>query len=264
MGVSPVHPDTLAYFPCYCGLYGAGVSPVHIDALVISYLKLFLFPCYCGLHGAGVSPVHPDTLAYFPCYCGLYGAGVSPVHIDAVVISYLKLFLFPCYCGLHGTGVSPVHPDTLAYFPCYCGLYGAGVSPVHIDAVVFSRYLLSFLELSLARYYDELLLAVGAFYKSKGLRIDGVSCLCLLSPPAPAPHSKCLGQSVARFTRPFESRPADPTRRAHYLHLITHPRSSGAIPTTAATLSTPRNLERAEGPSSAHRKGFQCRRRLKF
>ena len=263
-GVSPVHPDTLAYFPCYCELDGAGVSPVYIDAMVISYLKLFLFPCYCGLHGAGVSPVCPDTLAYFPCYCELDGAGVSPVYIDAMVISYLKLFLFPCYCGLHGAGVSPVHPDTLAYFSCYCGLDGAGVSPVYIDTMVFSRYLLSFLELSFARYDDELLLAVGAFYKSKGLRIDGNSCLCFLSPPAPAPHSKCLGQSVARYTRPFESRPADPTRRVHYLRLITQPRSSGVIPTTSATFSTPRNLERAEGPSSAHRKGFQCRRRLKF
>ena len=131
-----------------------------------------------------------------------------------------------------------------------------GVSPVYIPAVVFSRYLLSFLELSFARYDDELLLAVGAFYKSKGLRIDGNSCLCFLSPPAPAPHSKCLGQSVARYTRPFESRPADPTRRVHYLRLITQLRSSGVIPTTSATFSTPRNLERAEGPSSAHRKGF--------
>ena len=123
------------------------------------------------LYGAGVSPVYPDTLAYFKCYCELDGAGVSPVYIDAMVISYLKLFLFPCYCGLYGAGVSPVYPDTLAYFPCYCELDGAGVSPVYIDTVVFSRYLLSFLELSFAKHNDELLLAVGAFYKSKGLRI---------------------------------------------------------------------------------------------
>ena len=181
-----------------------------------------------------------------------------------MVISHLKLFLFPCYCGLHGAGVSPVYPDTLAYFPCYCELDGAGVSPVYIDTVVFSRYLLSFLELSFAKHDDKLLLAVGAFYKSKGLRIDGNSCLSFLSPPAPAPHSKCLGQSVARYTRPFESRPADPTRRVYYMRLISQPRSSGVIPTKSAVFSTPRNLERAEGPSSAHRKGFQCRRRLKF
>ena len=263
-GVSPVYPDTLAYFKCYCELDGAGVSPVYIDAMVTSYLKLFWFPCYCGLYGAGVSPVYPDTLAYFKCYCELDGAGVSPVYIDAMVTSYLKLFWFPCYCGLYGAGVSPVYPDTLAYFKCYCELDGAGVSPVYIDTMVSSRYLLSSLELSVAKHNNELLLAVGAFYKSKGLRIDSNSCLYFLSPPAPAPHSKCLGQSVARFSRPFESRPADPTRRVYQLRLISQPRTSGVIPTKSAVLSTPRNLERAEGPSSAHRKGFQCRRRLKF
>ena len=149
-------------------------------------------------------------------------------------------------------------------FHAICELDGAGVSPVYIDTVVFSRYLLSFLELSFAKHDDELLLAVEAFYKSKGLRIDGNSCLYFLSPPALAPHSKCLGQSVARYTQPFESRPADPTRRVYYMRLISQPRSSGVIPTTSAIFSTPRNLERAEGPSSAHRKGFQCRRRLKF
>ena len=250
------------YYYCYYFIITV-LYKLYLSLSLSSFLSFSFSPCHCGLHGAGVSPVHPDTLAYFPCYCELDGAGVSPVYIDAMVI-FISNYLFPCYCGLHGAGVSPVHPDTLAYFPCYCGLDGAGVSPVYIDAVVFSRYLLSFLELSFARYDDELLLAVGAFYKSKGLRIDGNSCLCFLSPPAPAPHSKCLVQSVARFTRPLESRPADPTRRVHYLRLIRQSRSSGVIPATATTLSTPRNLERVEGPSSAHRKGFQCRRRLKF
>ena len=130
--------------------------------------------------------------------------------------------------------------------------------------MVYSCCLLSFLELSLAGYDNELLLAVGAFYKTEGLRIDGNSCLYLLSSPAPVPHSKCLGQSVARFRRPFESRPADPARRERLLHLITQPGTSGVIPATAAIASTPRPLDRAEGPSSAHRRGFQCLRRLKF
>ena len=70
-------------------------------------------------------------------------------------------------------------------------------------------------------------------------------------------------QSVARFRRPFESRPADPARRERLLHLITQPGTSGVIPATAAIASTPRPLDRAEGPSSAHRRGFQCLRRLK-
>ena len=253
------------YYYCYYFIITI-LYKLYLSLSLSSLLSFSFSPCHCGLHGAGVSPVYPDTLAYFSCYCELDGAGVSPVYIDAMVVfisNYPDTF-FPCYCDLHGAGVSPVYPDTLAYFKCYCELDGAGVSPVYIDTVVFSRYLLSFLELSFAKHDDELLLAVGAFYKSKGLRIDGNSCLYFLSPPAPAPHSKCLGQSVARYTRPFESRPADPTRRVYYMRLISQPRSSGVIPTKSAVFSTPRNLERAEGPSSAHRKGFQCRRRLKF
>ena len=71
--------------------------------------------------------------------------------------------------------------------------------------MVYSYYLPSFLELSLAGYdvgvEDELLLAVGALYlfsyRTEGLRIDGNSCLYLLSPPAPASHSVLARVSLA-------------------------------------------------------------------
>ena len=259
---SPVHPDTLAYFSLLLWAIWGWCSPVHVNTVVLSYLQLS-FPLLLWSAWSWCSPIHPDTLAYFSLLLWAIWGWCSPVHIDTVVFSYLKLspslFLWSAW-----SWCSPVHPDTLAYFSLLLWAIWGWCSPVHIDAVVFSGCLLSFLELSLARYDDELLLAVGAFYKSKGLRIDGNSCLCLLSPPAPAPHSKCLGQSVARFRRPFGSRLADPTRRERYLHLVAQPSISGVIPATAAIASTPRPLERAEGPSSAHRKGFQCRRRLKF
>ena len=126
--------------------------------------------------------------------------------------------------------------------------------------------------LSLAGYdvgvRNELLLAVGDFYlfsyRTVGLRIDGNPCPYLLSPPAPAPRTKCLGQSVARFKRPFESRPADPVRREQYHDLALQSGNSGGIAPTAAITATPRLLDRAERPSSAHRRGFTCRRRLEF
>ena len=41
----------------------------------------------------------------------------------------------------------------------------------------------------------------------------------LLSPTAPAPRTRCLGSTVARFARPFESRPVDPVRRECYRQL---------------------------------------------
>ena len=160
----------------------------------------------------------------------------------------------------------------MVYFSLLLLAVWCGSNSVHTGAVVYSCYLLSFLELSLAGYDvgvgDELLLAVGALYlfsyRTEGLRIDGNSCPCLLSPPAPAPHSKCLGQSVTRFKRPFESRPADPVRRERYHHLVVQPFNSGIIPATAEITATPHLLDRAEGPSSAHRRAFMCRRRLEF
>ena len=164
------------------------------------------------------------------------------------------------------------HTVAVVYFSLLLLAVWCGSNSVHTGAVVYSCYLLSFLELSLAGYdvgvRNELLLAVGAFYlfsyRTEGLRIDGNSCPCLLSSPAPAPHSKCLGQSVARFKRPFESRPADPVRRERYHHLVLQSGNSGVIPATAAITATPRLLDRAERPSSAHRRGFMCRRRLEF
>ena len=142
----------------------------------------------------------------------------------------------------------------------------------HTVAVVRSCLSLSFLVLSLAGYdvgvRNELLLALGTFYlfsyRTVGLRIDGNPFPYLLSPTAPAPCTKCLGQSVARFQRPFESRPADPVRRVLYHQLALRPCNSGWIAPTAANIATPRPLERAEEPSSAHRRGFRCRRRLQL
>ena len=209
---------------------------------------------------------------YYCCFC--YYFIVTDLYKTILSLSFsLLLSLYISFlCSLLLLTVccesNPAHPVALAYFSLLLLAVWCWRNPVHTDTVVYSCCLLSFLELSLAGYDDELLLAVGALYlfnyRTEGLRIDGNSCLYLLSPPAPAPHSKCLGQSVARFKRPFESRPADPARRERFLHLVTQPGTSGMIPATATISATPRPLDRPEGPSSAHRGGFQCRRRLKF
>ena len=259
---NPAHPVALAYFSLLLWAIWCWCNPVHIDTVVLSCLglsfSLLLLTVWCWCN-----PAHPVALAYFSLLLWAIWCWCNPVHIDTVVLSCLglsfSLLLLTVWCWCN-----PAHPVALAYFSLLLWAIWCWCNPVHIDTVVLSCCLLSFLELSLAGYDDELLLAVGAFYRTEGLRIDGNSCLYLLSPPAPAPHSKCLGQSVARFRRPFESRPADPARRERFLHLITQPGTSGVIPATAAIASTPRPLDRAEGPSAAHRRGFQCRRRLKF
>ena len=217
------------------------------------------------------NPAHTVTVVYFSLLLLAVWCGSNSIHTGAVVYSCLwlsfSLLLLAVWCESN-----PAHAVTVVYFSLLLLAVWCGSNSVHTGAVVYSCYLLSFLELSLAGYdvgvRDELLLAVGALYlfsyRTEGLRIDGNPCPCLLSPPAPAPHSKCLGQSVARFKRPFESRPADPVRRERYHHLFLQPVNSGVIPATAEITATPRLLDREEGPSSAHRRGFMCRRRLEF
>ena len=117
-------------------------------------------------------------------------------------------------------------------------------------------------------FRDDMLLAIGTFYmlsyRTVGTKIDGNFCPYLLSPTAPAPRTRCLGKSVARFARPFESRPADTVRRELYKQLATQPGNSGWIAPTAALPATPRPLERATEVSFAPRKGLKCKRRLQF
>ena len=117
-------------------------------------------------------------------------------------------------------------------------------------------------------FRDIMLLAIGTFcvlsYRTVGLRFDGNLCPYLLSPTAPAPRTRCLGKSVARFKRPFESRPADSVRRELYHQLASQPGNLGWIAPTAALSATPRPLERAHEVVFAPSKGPSCRRRLQF
>ena len=265
---NPAHTVTVAYFSLLLLAIWCGSNPVHTGTVVYSCLwlsfSLLLLTVWCESN-----PAHPVTVVYFSLLLLAVWCGSNPVHTGAVVYSWLSfsLLLLTVWCESN-----PAHTVTVVYFSLLLLAVWCGSNPFHTGAVVYSCYLLSFLELSLAGYdvgvRDELLLAVGAFYlfsyRTEGLRIDGNSCPYLLSPPAPAPHSKCLGQSVARFKRPFESRPADPVRREWFHHLFTQPVILGVIPATAAISATPRPLDRAEGPSSAHRRGFLCHRRLEF
>ena len=117
-------------------------------------------------------------------------------------------------------------------------------------------------------FRDVMLLAIGTLYmfsyRTVGMKIDGNCCPYLLSPTAPAPCTRCLGSSVARFAKPFESRPADTVRRELFKQLATQPGQSGWIAPTATLSATPRPLERATEASFAHRKGPKCKKRLQF
>ena len=93
-------------------------------------------------------------------------------------------------------------------------------------------------------------------YRTVGVRIDGNCCPYLLSPTAPAPRSRCIGSQVARFARPFESRPTDPVRREVYRQLAANSgtaSTSGWVAPSTTLPVTPPPLERGteESTSSA-------------
>ena len=83
--------------------------------------------------------------------------------------------------------------------------------PLGISAINYPP--ITLLQEDIHSFRNDMLLAIGTFYmlsyRTVGLKIDGNLCPYLLSPTAPAPRTRCLGQSVARFASLFESRPAD-------------------------------------------------------
>ena len=76
-----------------------------------------------------------------------------------------------------------------------------------------------------------------------GMNSDGKCFPYLLSPTAPAPRSRCIGSQVARFARPFESRPVDPVRQKVFRQLAassgTSSTSGWVAPTTTLPVSPP-------------------------
>ena len=79
--------------------------------------------------------------------------------------------------------------------------------------------------------------------------LDSNCCAFLLSPTAPPLRSKVIGDPVARFARPFESRPVGPVRREVYRQLAARPKaasSSGWIPPSYLLPVTPPPLQRGD------------------
>ena len=86
------------------------------------------------------------------------------------------------------------------------------------------------------------------------MKTDGNCCSYLLSPTAPAPRTRCIGDSVARFARPFESRPIDSIRREVFRQLAARPgpsASTGWVAPSATLSAMPRPLNRATEESSS-------------
>ena len=78
-------------------------------------------------------------------------------------------------------------------------------------------------------------------------KTDSNCCSFSLSPTAPVPHTKVIGDPVARFSRPFESRPTDPVRQEVFLQLAANrdtASTSGWVTPSATLPVTPPPLQK--------------------
>ena len=146
----------------------------------------------------------------------------------------------------------------------FVGYDGWKVILVGIHAQPCSEYV--FVALDINIYLDlgiMVCLAIGLWVR----KLDSNCCPFLLSPTAPTPRTKGIGDPVARFARPFESHPADPVRQEVFRQLAARPdtaSTSGWMTPSSLLPVTPPPLQRgAEERASAvvpcHKKG---RRRL--
>ena len=178
---------------------------------------------------------------------------ISPACSSLLLVTLLSSLSFDDHC-------------MVIYITLTCGMLSLGSTA--------SRYpLITLLREGIHSCRDFIHLAIGILYmlscRTVGVKTDGNFCPYLLSPTAPAPRTRCIGDSVARFARPFESRPADAVRREVYRQLANRPGpsvTSGWVAPTAKLQATPRPLERAteESSSRAMPLRLKAKRRLQF
>ena len=101
-------------------------------------------------------------------------------------------------------------------------------------------------------------------YRIVGLGIDSnVLSPCYL-PQLLHFRTRCLGEQVARFLRPFEARPTDPVRRELYRQLAEKPctaATSGWVAPTEALASTPPPL--GPGTEESAGRNLPCTKKRK-
>ena len=261
----------------FCGVGNlAHTVAVVLFCLSLSFPLLLLAMCGVGNLAHTVAVVLFCLSLSFPLLLlAMCGVG-NLAHTVAVVcfclsLSFPLLLLAMCGVGNLAHTVAVVCFCLLLSFPLLLlAMCGVG-NLAHTVAVVCFCLLLSFLLLLLAGYdvgaRNELLLAIETFYlfsyRTVGLRIDGNLCPYLLSPTAPAPRIRCLGQSVARFASLFWSLFGafleSIWSRELYNQLATQPGPLGCIPPTATLQATPHPLKRATEACFAPRKGPNSR-----
>ena len=208
---------------CGAGDLAHTVSSVRF-CLLLSFSLLLTAVCGAGdLAHTVPSALLNILLSFSLLLTAECGAGDIAHTVPSALLYILLSFslLLTAVCGAWG----PAHTVSSALFLdntffslsfdghwlVMCANTAVGLLPLGISATKYPPKTL--LQEDIHSCRDDMLLAIGTFYmlsyRIVGLKIDGNFCPYLLSPTAPAPRTRCLGQSVARFARPVESRPAD-------------------------------------------------------
>ena len=220
-------------------------------------------------------PLHLSfsVLMTIVCSAGNLTHTISPACLY-ILLSFSLLLTIVCGAGNLTHTISPAYLLVPPFFSLssdghWMVIYATTavvMLPLGITANRYSH--ITLLQEDIHGFRDVMLLAIGTLYmfsyRTVGMEIDGNCCPYLLSPTAPAPRTRCIGSSVARFAKPFESRPADTVRRELFKQLATQPGQSGWIAPTATLSATPRPLDRATEACFAHTRGPKCRKRLQF
>ena len=198
---------------CGAGDLAHTVSSAHF-CLLLSFSLLLTAVC-----GAGdLAHTVPSALLYILSSFSLLlttvcGAGdlahTAPSAFLYILLSFSLLLTAVCGAGdLAHTASSALFLDNTFFSLSFdghwlfmCANTAVGWLPLGIDATKYPSKTL--LQEDIHSLRDDMLLAIGTFimfnYRTVGLFIDGNCCPYLLSPTAPAPRTRCLGKSVARF-----------------------------------------------------------------
>ena len=202
---------------CGAGDLAHTVSVARFCLLLSSSLLLMAVCGACDLaHTVSVARfcllLSSSLLLMAVCGAGDLAHTVSVVRFCLLLSSSL-LLMAVCGAGDLAHAVSVALFLNYTFFPfspsghwlVVCASAAVVLLSLGISAIIYPP--MTLLQEGIHGFRGIMLLAIGTFYllsyRTVGLRFDGNLCPYLLSPTAPAPRTRCLGQSVARFATLF-------------------------------------------------------------
>ena len=195
---------------CIIGVHGY-LTPIISTALLTTFAYCSPLSLFCNGHCMCSRLSNPYNVASRArCIIGVHGY-LTPIISTALLPTFTRCFPLPLFSVGRGRDL---------YIANFVGYGCWKVILVGIHAQPCSEHV--FIAVGIYIY-----LAVGILIcLAIGLwvwKADSNCCTFLLSPTAPAPRTKVIGDPVARFSRPFESRPTDPVRREVFRQLAANP-----------------------------------------